>query len=276
MVIKGAAFEALLYAPEQERYAGDVDLLVGPHDFHRAVDVLQSAGFVPMWAGAAASETAPHAAELVRGAAIVDLHRHLPLLDAAPEVVWEALWRRRRDLVAPLGSVPSLDLAGCAVVAAVHLMWSVDQPTQAATDLARALERSPDVGLAKALAEEVGGLPVFAAALRRIGRMDLVEMLRISDARSTKVILAERGAPPLALGLERLAATVGFGNRVRLIAREVVPSPDGMRYWRPWAGRSAGHLLLGYLWRPLYLAKQSPMALLTWSRARAASRQAGR
>jgi hypothetical protein len=58
------------------------------------------------------------------------------------------------------------------------------------------------------------------------------------------------------------------GNKERLLflARKAFPPPDLIRGWFGPASTSWG-LVLGYLWRPLWLTARAPLGLFAWWKA---------
>jgi hypothetical protein len=138
-------------------------------------------------------------------------------------------------------------------------------------DLDRALERLPDETWSGAydLAVRLDALPRFVAGLAMRPRgSELLDRLGIdyrTDVPSAMLVL---GIPPVAEGIERLSTTRGFRARIRLLARELVPTPAFMRAWSPLADRSNFGLALAYGYRPFWLLLKLPVAVRTHGRAR--------
>jgi hypothetical protein len=103
--------------------------------------------------------------------------------------------------------------------------------------------------------------------MRPLGQelMDRVHLEGDVDALSA---MRAAGVPPVAGGLERLRTTHGLGPRIRLLARELVPTPSFMRTWSPLARRGPVGLALAYAYRPVALAVELPAALRAHGRAR--------
>jgi hypothetical protein len=120
---------------------------------------------------------------------------------------------------------------------------------------------------AAALASELGGGEAFAAGLRLDpGGRYLADALRLPKAAPRGVRLRASTPPDTTIGFERLATTAGIGARLRLVARELVPSHEFMHATYPGARNGRWGLLKQYLARPFRLAAKLPRGLLAWLR----------
>jgi hypothetical protein len=142
-------------------------------------------------------------------------------------------------------------------------------------DLHLALEREPFERWreAAALAERLDGMPAFASGLRLtpVGA-DIARRLGVAQTSSLKTALRESDVP-LAEALGDLARAPGVGAKLRLAARELVPTPAFMRWWSPLARRGRLGLALAYAVRPLALLVRLPRALwVIWRAHRAGAR----
>ena len=90
VLLKGATWAAPLVL--QDRAPADVDVLVAPTQFRRAVDVLGAAGYANAMPGVGEAEIALHSTVLrAPGGPEIDVHRSLPGLDADVARTWEVL-----------------------------------------------------------------------------------------------------------------------------------------------------------------------------------------
>ncbi|WP_237703848.1 nucleotidyltransferase family protein [Rhodospirillum rubrum] len=199
--LKGLAF-AGLFGDLLGREASDLDLLVGPADFTRALDRLGALGYRRDGAGAI-----DHAVTLRHPdfAASLELHRRLASPDGLFPVDRFDPWARLSAVALPRGPVATLDREAAMVYAAFHgtkhnwhrLFWLVD--------------------IAKGMAREDVDWPAVLTLARRLGVERQVVMA---------VLLAERvlGAalPP---GLEVKPALVALGGR---LADDLVPHLDDL------------------------------------------------
>jgi hypothetical protein len=62
-----------------------------------------------------------------------------------------------------------------------------------------------------------------------------------------------------------------MGDRLRLVAGEIAPSPGFMRAWQPVARRGRTGMVAAYAWRPFWLMWKSPRGAAAWARARRAA-----
>jgi hypothetical protein len=277
VLIKGPSIAKWLYDPGELRPYGDVDLLVDPAHVGTAREVLRSLGFAPKSIGMSddPSILSLHD-EWVRDGRRIDLNRTLDEVDAAPSRVWSVL-RDHLDTM-PIGGRDVTVLAPPArllsvVLHAAHHRFEFPRVLE---DLDRALTRVPAETWRDAW--RLAGELQAQAAFRR-GLLLIERGRALADALGPPAgdpFIAEWSAarqPPVALGLYRLARTRGLTPKLRLLAREVVPSPAFMRWSSPLAQRGRAGLALAYAVRPLRLAARLPVALIEYRRLRSAARR---
>ncbi|MEA2686852.1 MAG: hypothetical protein QOE93_2047, partial [Actinomycetota bacterium] len=233
-------------------------------------------GFHDVFAGAAPSETSPFATEFRGHRAVIDLHRSLPGVTVADDEAWEVLSRRTETIT--LGGRPVEVLSRQARCLHVALDAAADGRALPKDDLRRAVQRLPaDVWRGgAALAEELGALPSFVAGLMLVADGDgLRQSLGLDIRVPLGVTLRAQTPPPLSIGLHRLLVTPGMRGKAAFLARRVVPTPSGLRYWSPLARRGRAGMALAYAWRPFHLLWRGPAALAAltraWRTARAAA-----
>ena len=109
----------------------------------------------------------------------------------------------------------------------------------------------------------------FGTGLRLVpeGRA-LADRLGLPATRSIKLALEASSPPPVALGLEQLRTADSPWARTRIIARKVFPPPGFIRHWWPPAARNWRMLILGYLYRPVWLLRRAPQGFKAWREAR--------
>ncbi|SCF19578.1 Uncharacterised nucleotidyltransferase [Micromonospora haikouensis] len=263
VLIKGAGLARRLRA---DRVYGDVDLLVAPAAFDAAQAALAAAGYRPRIAEERAAEWG-HWHErtwAVPGplALTVDLHRGFAGVGDAHE-----LWRAVRAGAEPMplagGTVLVPDVAGCALLAALHAA-SPGGFTKPADDLARALAVLPADAWADAagLAARCTAVPAFAVGLRQVpaGR-GLAARLGLPEQCPPARWLTAHRATPAAVAVARLAELSDPHQRLRGLARLLLPCPTYLRQTDPRAGGGPGALALAFVRRYLRNARALPRAL---------------
>jgi hypothetical protein len=153
ILLKGPAFDQLLFNGSRRRAYSDIDLLVEPRQVDQAERLIEQLGFDrvarrPLAAfgwqlGIAVGLLDPsHATAWVRDRDrfTVDLHRTLPLVGASGEEVWRALAAHRVTITVVGSEVETLDRAASALVIAVHAAHHGPSWRRARTDLERACE----------------------------------------------------------------------------------------------------------------------------------------
>jgi hypothetical protein len=274
-LLKGASVARWLYEADEPRSYGDCDLLIAPPDLEGAREVLVRLGFVPEIDEAQMPGWwREHAVEWIRAgdSVAVDLHRTLPGMGGSPEQVWAALSAEPDTLLIAGIEAKTLPRAGLALQVALHAaQHGLEWGGPIASDLDRALARAGEETwrAAAALADRVGATAAFATGLRLDDTgARLADRLGLPSSPPPDVALRMQGAPPVSLGFEQLARAGGPAARLQLLARKVVPPATFIRKWFPPAANSRRALVLGYLWRPLWLLGHAPAGLRAWLRAR--------
>ena len=166
ILLKGPAFDQLLFGGTRSRSYSDVDLLVDPACVLAAERLLRQAGFQRGEQGSAARQLVRRAGNAVglladahatpwvrdRDRFTLDLHRTLPLLGVAAGPAWRALCARRDTITVARAEVPTLDRPASALLIALHAAHHGPSWERARVDLQRACEvLEPDVWRAAAL-----------------------------------------------------------------------------------------------------------------------------
>jgi hypothetical protein len=274
IVLKGAAIATWLYRDRGERLYGDVDLLVPPGDWDRTAATLRRLGF----ADSLATMAHPRMESITsypwrRGADDVDLHCNLWGIGVKPERAWEVLSSLTVPMKVGGREVRVLAPAPRAMHVALHVAQHGYGDAQPRRDLEAALDLLPHEIWIKAreVASELDALPGFSTGLRLSPRgAALTERLGVAGEASVEALL-QVAHVPLAHGFEELATTPGLRGKLSVLARELAPTPDFMRWWFPPARRGRLGLVAGYVWRPLYLALRAGPGLVAWQRARRAA-----
>jgi hypothetical protein len=275
IVLKGSSFASWLYDQGELRPYGDTDLLVAEPDRGRAEKVLGALGFGFGREGAQHDPRLPDGLPWIRNGYEVDLHVGLPGATATPSVQWSLLSRRTE--AARIGGVDVrvLGPAARAVHVALHAAHHGKGAEQPLADLERALARLPiDVWEEAAmLASHIGAAGAFATGLRlRPAGVELAARFALPYARSVETVLRAESAQPLSIGVARLMDEPGLRAKLARFLRKLFPPMSFMRIWAPTRRLGFPGLLLGYLWRPLWLAARAPRAFLAWRRASRAAR----
>jgi Uncharacterised nucleotidyltransferase len=276
LVIKGPSIAQWLY-PEGGRESADVDLLVRPAHWDRAVEVLTERGFRDTLDDFRDGEAPPHSVTLSRtdpelGAHAVDLHRHFPGMDASPATTFDALWGRRVE--ASQAGVPVWfpDVTSRALVIALHIARD-PHPAKTAEDLRRAwaeLDADHRREL-RDLATQVHAEPALRAGLETLPETTPgVQELGLSDVEVPAIwVLQSQGASGTALHLFEVAEQPLWRRPVTAL-RWAFPSPAVMRIRDPRASRGTVALSGAYARRLRDGLRDLPRALRELRRARAA------
>jgi hypothetical protein len=278
ILLKGPVTAQLYWGPDSRTYS-DVDLLVAPDEFPRALRTLEGMGFRNLVKARDTLEGA-HAVPLrlerpsVAGRTQfpaglpVDLHWSFHGIGASGEVFWTVVAEDAEQMVVSGTEVDVPSETMGALLLALHATSAGTSFKKPLKDLDRALERLPaDIWMdARRLAARLDSVPRFAAGLstRPLGRK--LELSGTADARSA--LHTEGAPPPLADAFVRVSTTRGVGPRVRLLARGLIPTPASMRlHWRL-AQRGSVGLVLAYIYRTVWLLAKLPSALRAQARAR--------
>jgi hypothetical protein len=273
LLLKGPAFARWLYEDPSERPYGDIDLLVAPDRLETAARGLSDLGYQQLDTERRLSERAEHHERWIRRGSIgvvVELHRTLGIVDAAPSLVWERLSDAARSIEVSGADVDVPSDAASALIVALHAAQHGAGARRPLDDLDRALRivDEPTWRTAAAVADALGSGPAFAAGLRLRPRgREFARRLGLSEESSRWVRLQTSTAGEAALGIERLIVTPGIRARARLLAAELVPSRQFMRAGYPLARRGFPGLVAAYLWRPFSLAGKLPRGVWRWTRA---------
>ena len=274
ILLKGPSTARWLYDPGELRTYIDIDLLV-PSPRNAAGAVLEPLGFAPcprepvyVWRPPALGWM--RAVDLAR----VELHETFEGIRVPDDAAWALLATHREDMDVCGAQVPVLDVAGRALIVALHAAAHGIERAKSVTDLQRALARASleDWAAAASLARQLDATEGLAAGLRLVAPgQALADTLGLPSTFSPEVTLraANAGGPPLAF--ERLATFRGLGPRVRYAALLLFPPP---RYIRIWAAREPGRpktLARGYASRLVRIARMTVPALAAWRRARRAA-----
>lgn len=274
LVLRGPALAALLYEDPAQRPYRDVDLLVDPDQLPVAEVAFVQSGFTESPLEAALPEGRPKHAHTWRAQSggTVDLHRTLIGIEAPPSAAWGVM-SRDTDTIALHGihaEVPSV--ASRALIVALHAAHHVDQPSQALTDLERALERLPPLVWAEArrLADELDAVDAFGAGLSLTRRgCEQLQTLGL-DPTAGRVRGEAEGERPfhVAQAIAWFAGIPGVRAKARFLRHRLVPSARTMRRRSRLARRGPAGLVLAYLLRWLDAARHLPSAVAALRRSR--------
>jgi hypothetical protein len=249
-----------------------------------AVGTLHGVGFDYAFASAVEREATSHALVLtsrperspsplhaldIRGVA-VDLHWTLHGVKSSPEAVWGEFDAGAETMTILETPIRIPGEAARALHVALHAGAQAAYSPRPLEDLERALDLVDDPvwRAAAELAARLDAVALFASGLSMDPRGEvLAERLGILDAGDVDARLRAGAAPPLSFGIRRLRSTRGLRAKVRLLVRELFPTPSFMRVWSPIARRGRLGLTLAYAYRPFWLAVKLPGAVIAVSRA---------
>ena len=276
LILKGPAL-AEWYPPDSGRTYVDADVWVAPAAMGAAESVLTKLGFKPTIDEQGLPDWwQEHASSWLRAAdqGKIDLHRRLQGVGTDPQRAWDILWRQREPFTVGGRPAQRLPEAGRALYVALHATHHGVGDSRALPHLQAALDAVEDSAWrqALALAIELRAVAAFATGLRMVtSGASLAERLEIPDARSVRSELLASSAPPVALGFDQLAAAHGV-RRFQILLRKFVPPPSFIRHWWSPAAASRRMLLIGYLYRPVWLVIRAPGGYRSWRAARRRAR----
>jgi hypothetical protein len=274
LLLKGPALTGWIYPRDEPRSYMDVDLWIRPGDERAAEAILVQLQFSKLLDDSGLPEWwEDHGSHWTRDidAVVVDLHRTLPGLGVSPERAWDVLSRDTETITVAHERVGIMSAPARAMHVAMHAAHHGEAWGKALIHLERALSALDDtVWIAAAeLAEQLAADDQFAAGLRLVdGGSELADRLGLGATRSVRVSLQATTPPPVALGFEQLAQAGGIRARAAIVARKAVPPPGFIRHWWPPAARNRRMLVLGYMYRPLWLLQHAPAGLRAWRAAR--------
>ncbi len=277
ILLKGASIATWLYNDGAVRPYIDVDLLVAPSLFQRAIMLLAECGYDPRLVGADPAELGPKELDLIGpGSICIDLHCGLIGTSRPTEECWEILAGRTASMRLCGGrEVQVLDVPARAMHLALHAAQNGPVDAKALTDLERGLAMlARDDWLAAAkLADDLGASEALAAGLRLLpaGRC-FADGLGLTHNMSVELRLRTWSAPPEAIFFERLGDVPGFAKKMVLLTRKLFPTPATLRAGSAMARRRPLGLVFAWMVHPVVVAIRFPPALIAWYRARLVTR----
>lgn len=279
ILLKGASF-VWLYDDGPPRAYGDCDLLVAPKDIERSERLLRALGFEHPPLDDLPHDKPWHAHAWNRpGDPSIDLHRTLIGVGVTPEELWNVLSARAERMTLAGTEVEILDGVARAMHIALHAAQDGQRLRRPLWDLERAVSKIPEAVWRDAarLASRLDATQAFAAGLRlHPAGSDIAARLGLAPDRSVEVILRSTGAPQVAVGIDWLMRTPGFGRKTQLVFRKLFPPRPFMRAWSPLARRGAAGLAMAYVWRPVWLLTRAGPGMKAWRRARKLARGGSR
>jgi Uncharacterised nucleotidyltransferase len=272
LLLKGPAL-ADWYPVDSPRTYVDGDIWVSPASVGAAEAVLRQLGFDPMqderglpgwWVEHASSW------RRARDGGVVDLHRRLQGVALDPAATWEIVWSQREPMTVAGVTVERLGEVARALYVTLHAAHHGAKDPRGLPHLRVALTAADEAIWERALelAAQLDALASFSTGLRLVpAGAELAERLGVPDTRSVTTALHAASPPPVALGFEQLAGT-SWSRRFAIIARKLFPPPGFVRHWWPPAAKNRRLLLLGYLYRPLWLLLRAPAGYRAWRAAR--------
>jgi hypothetical protein len=276
ILLKGRVTAAWLYADSVRSY-GDVDLLVGPAQRDRAVEVLATAGYRHWLEGAAEVEYGPNELELIGpNGSCIDLHHTLLGVTASPAQCWAVLSGWTETMTVGGRPVRVLQPAARTMHLALHVAQNGPADLRAVSDLERGAAQLPAElwREAEQIARSLGAHKAFAAGLHAVesGRR-IADRLGLLPPPDVELVLRSWSVPAEALQIQKFIEAGTFGRRLRFVARKLWPTTAYMFGRDPAARRSAVSLLGARLRRLVRLPIRLSVALWNWNRARRTVRE---
>lgn len=277
ILLKGPAIAQWLYDQPWERDYNDIDLLVAPEDHSRAGAILGGLGYRCNWLREQRG-IAHHASVWTRRGlhpAEVDLHWQVPLAGNGSGT-WSVLSTETEAMSIANTTIEALAPSARALWTVVHAVQHGARSGKAMNDLERVLERADAETWSHAaeLSRRLGVEGTFAVGLGLLpAGAELAGRLSVAGSASVEDHLRSVTPSATSIGWLRLLEQRSTRARLRLLAAEILPSPEFMRRYSPMARQGRCGLLLAYLWRPLWLLQRLPAALLDVARARRSARR---
>lgn len=273
VLLKGPALAAW-YSEDRTRAYLDCDLWVRPVDFQAAEANLTRLGFaqladergLPDW-------WQEHASTWGRSSdgVTIDLHRNLQGIEVDAGTAWSVLCEGRETITVAGHPAQVLPLRARALYVTIHAAHHGTGWGKALLHLERALAVVPEPVWRDAarLATRVGAEDSFAAGLRLVeDGVAMADRLGLPLPESTEVLLRASSPPPVALGFEQLAGATSVRQRLDIMVRKLFPPAGFIRHWWPPSARNRAMLIVGYLYRPIWLARKAPAGFRSWRSAR--------
>lgn len=275
VVLKGPALTDW-YPEDSDRIYSDGDVWVAPGAVAQAEDALALLGFSPSsderglpawWLAHASNWRRDH------DDVSIDLHRRLQGVELDPEEVWQRLWPTCEEFTLAGRPAMRLPAPARALYATLHATHHGTASARGLSHMSVALGAADDATWTEALglAQELHAVGAFATGLGLLPEgVALTRRIGVPAAASVMSTLQATSPPPVALGLEELRLARGM-RRVEMLLRKLFPPPGFIRHWWEPAASSRRMLVVGYLYRPIWLLRRTPAAYRAW---RAASRAA--
>lgn len=225
VLIKGSTWCPSLALPE---ISADVDVLIAPEQFARALGALNAAGFDRVLAGLSDEEAALHSTTL-RGprSPEVDVHRALPGIDRDPVRTWSEI---KGGLLCHVElahhRVPVLDDPAQVVVAAASS--ARDGPRSSATRRLQAAAEQVDWAEVATVARRLSAEGTLRAGLTTAGLDEIADGLRLGPVPHRFAQHVSRGD----LRLEEALASP-WRRGIKIAARELWPSDGFLAFTQP-------------------------------------------
>jgi ABC-2 type transport system ATP-binding protein len=270
ILLKGPSIARTLYENGGQRAYLDVDLLVHPGRLDDAGRALTRLGYAPTEEPVLDAD-GHHARAWTRRQprAVVDLHRTLPGIDASPEDVWRRLSSQTGYLEVGGLEMRVLAKPALALHLALHAVSHGPEVEEPIRDLECAIDQwGIDIWRdALDLADELGARAALQAGLMLVPAGEgLCDELGIEADLPPGLVLATRG-PAGSAAFYRFRHASGWGQRLTILGRQILPPRPYIEAWSPAARRGRGRRALAYVHRWLVVAMRLPRAMaaaLAW------------
>jgi hypothetical protein len=278
VLIKGPAFDRLLYGGRRIRAYSDIDVLIDPDRLSAAERALVANGFRRFESESTARQTDPeigisvgvlgasHATPWIRESDnfIVDIHDSLPQLGAPPARVWQTLTRHVASITIAGFSLETLDRVASALLICLHAAHHGPGWRSSADDMEQALQLL-DFACWRAaadLARQLGAeLPMgIGLGLNEQGRI-LALQLGLSPDPTAAYRLMWDGAAWMPIVLAAVIAERSLRARAALLKRILLPTPASMRRGSQVARHGPLGLIAAYLNRVFQLLISVPSVI---------------
>lgn len=249
LLLKGPVLARVLYEGQERRTYVDIDVLIAPRHRESGREALRGLGYavspevfaVDDVGRVVHSETWVGKPPFAERELAIDVHFWLAGARADPQVVWDRLAMPYDEIKIGGRSIPVPRREALALHIGMHAAQHGPSYAKGTRDLELALEAWPDDvwQAAAGLATDIGASDFFAGGLRIIGAgAELAARLDLEANPALDWEIRNPDARPRGrFHLDALQDAASFGERVAILRRALLPTPEWLVRDYPWAWR---------------------------------------